>query len=551
MEKILTKYTGIVLALLLSFFAIKSLLGSGYFPVHDNLQVERINEMASALKDGQFPVRWVYNLGYGYGYPLFNFYGPLPYYIGAFFNIVGLSLVVSAKLMFGIGILISGVSMYLLGKEIWGKVGGIISAVLYVYLPYHAVLIYVRGAVGEYYAYALLPLLVLSFLKLNSKRVEKWIFIGGLTYSGIILSHNISAMLITMITLIYMFAYELIVRRINKSQVTVLLLGLCLSAFFWMPAVVESNLTQVSKVVGGGSYYADHFVEPLQLWSSVWGYAGSAPMSEQDGMSFKLGKVHIITALVALVCVLYKRDKKYYPLLAILTLLFIGSVFMMLPISKNIWDRLPPLKYVQFPLRFLMYAGFALSVIAGGVSMVVQRYRLGMVLAVAIFILVTINVRALPKLELLHFMPSEYYLLDDEAITSDHNLRWLKSEKSDEYLLKYFFQPQREEDISLRRVNFDADITEDRSNLLKFNITALETAEISMDIAYFPGWMGYIDGEEVVIKRLTRGISITVPTGAHNVMLRLENTPVRTLANLTSVISLGVLLVLLVKYAKS
>ena len=551
MEKILTKYTGIVLALLLSFFAIKSLLGSGYFPVHDNLQVERINEMASALKDGQFPVRWVYNLGYGYGYPLFNFYGPLPYYIGAFFNIVGLSLVVSAKLMFGIGILISGVSMYLLGKEIWGKVGGIISAVLYVYLPYHAVLIYVRGAVGEYYAYALLPLLVLSFLKLNSKRVEKWIFIGGLTYSGIILSHNISAMLITMLVLIYMFTYGLIVRRINKLQVTVLLLGLCLSAFFWMPAVTESNFTQVNKVVGGGSYYGDHFVEPWQLWSSAWGYAGSAPEDKLDGMSFKLGKVHIITALVALVWVLYKRKKKYYPLLAILALLFIGSVFMMLPVSKGIWDILPPLKYVQFPWRLLMYAGFALSVIAGGVSIVVCKYRLGIVLAAVIFILVTVNVRALPKLEFLHFMPSEHFQLTDDAITSNHNLRWLKSEKSDEYLPKYFFQPQIEEDISLSRTKFDADITEDRSNLFIFNITALETAEISMDIAYFPGWMGYIDGEEVVIKRLTRGMTISIPAGTHEVMLRFENTPVRTLANLTSVISLGVLFVLLVKYAKS
>ena len=72
----------LLLLLIFSFWAVRSLLESGYFPMHDDTQVGRIIAMGRALRNGQFPVRWVSDLGYGYGYPIFNFYGPLPYYLG-------------------------------------------------------------------------------------------------------------------------------------------------------------------------------------------------------------------------------------------------------------------------------------------------------------------------------------------------------------------------------------------------------------------------------------------------------------------------------------
>jgi hypothetical protein len=40
--------------------------------------------------------------------------------------------------------------MYLLGKAVWGRIGGTLSAVLYLLAPYHALDIYVRGDVAEF-----------------------------------------------------------------------------------------------------------------------------------------------------------------------------------------------------------------------------------------------------------------------------------------------------------------------------------------------------------------------------------------------------------------
>ena len=152
----------LVLVALFSFWVIRPLFNSGFFPIHDDTQVVRVSQMALALREGQFPVRWVKDLGYGYGYPIFNFYAPLAYYLGAFFNLSGFSALVATKVMIGLGSVLGGILMYFLASKFWGKLGGVIAALFYLYLPYKAVNIYVRGAVAELWALAFLPCLPLE-----------------------------------------------------------------------------------------------------------------------------------------------------------------------------------------------------------------------------------------------------------------------------------------------------------------------------------------------------------------------------------------------------
>src|SRR3990167_1349066 len=116
--KIIKNIFPIFIVLILSFFSIKPLLMSGFFPIHDDTHVARVYEMAKALSDGMFPVRWVSDLGYGYGYPIFNFYSPLPYYVGGFLDLSGLDSLNATKLTMFLGIILSGFSMYLFAKEL-------------------------------------------------------------------------------------------------------------------------------------------------------------------------------------------------------------------------------------------------------------------------------------------------------------------------------------------------------------------------------------------------------------------------------------------------
>ena len=67
----------------------RTLFGQGYFNMHDDLQMMRQLQMEKCFIDGQIPCRWVPDMGYGFGFPLFNFYPPLPYMVGELFRVVG------------------------------------------------------------------------------------------------------------------------------------------------------------------------------------------------------------------------------------------------------------------------------------------------------------------------------------------------------------------------------------------------------------------------------------------------------------------------------
>ena len=156
--------------ILLSTFGILSLLGPSYFPMHDDTQVGRVVSMARSLSDGQFPVRWVSDLGYGYGYPIFNFYGPLPYYIGGALTNLGIPAMFATKIMMGLGMILAPLLAFLVLEQFLGVMAAAVSAILFMYAPYHAVQLYVRGAVGELYATAFLPLLFMVLRHLYCQR---------------------------------------------------------------------------------------------------------------------------------------------------------------------------------------------------------------------------------------------------------------------------------------------------------------------------------------------------------------------------------------------
>src|SRR5688500_17028486 len=117
MKKQLINFWPIILLSVISIIISIPIFQSGYFTHHDDLQVMRIFEMRKCLEDFQIPCRWVPDLGYGNGFPLFNFYPVLPYYIGAILSYI-FGFVVSAKIIFLIPLMLAGFSMYILAKSI-------------------------------------------------------------------------------------------------------------------------------------------------------------------------------------------------------------------------------------------------------------------------------------------------------------------------------------------------------------------------------------------------------------------------------------------------
>ena len=203
-NRILKNNLYFLIGLVLSLLLLWPLARSGYFSHHDDVQVVRLYEMDKCFKDAQIPCRWVPDLGGGYGYPLFNYYAPLPYYVGEIFYLVTGNFLIAAKLMFAFSFILSYVFMYLLGRKLWGKLGGSLSAIFYAYIPYHAVNMYVRGAMGELFAMALFPLVFYFFVRFLEKTNLKNSIWLACAIVLLVTSHNISAMIFLPLLVVFL-----------------------------------------------------------------------------------------------------------------------------------------------------------------------------------------------------------------------------------------------------------------------------------------------------------------------------------------------------------
>jgi hypothetical protein len=348
----------VLVGLFLLLPAVWALIPKGFYGASDDVHIAWLYEMFTTLKLGQFPPRFVPDLSFGYGYPLFNFVFPLPYYIGSFFHLIGFTLVESVKLVFFVSIPLSYLSMYKLLRKFCLPLLSVIGALAYVYTPYRSTDIYVRGAIGEILGFVFLPLIILAFTYLTDQETHtdkrKWVGVGAISVGFLILSHNIVSYMFIPAALLY--AALRIFSNKHRLKVSLpfgftILLGLLLSSYFWIPALIESNLLKYDTVFN----FWDHFPTVGQLITPYFGYGASVP-GNYDGMSFFVGSANLFLVIITAIVFVFKfktiqsKDKTIL-LWAVIT--FTGACFMMNYRSTYLWKTIPFLPYFQFPWRFL------------------------------------------------------------------------------------------------------------------------------------------------------------------------------------------------------
>lgn len=550
--KFISKYLVFILILIFSFFAFKPLLVNGFFPIHDDTQVARTFEMTKALRDGMFPVRWSQDLGYGFGYPIFNFYDPLSYYISGLIGLLGFDALFSTKLMVILAIVLSGFSMYLLSKEFFGKKGGLFSSLLYILAPFHGVEVYVRGDFAENFAYALIPFIFYGLLKMQKSYSWKYVSITALSYAGIILSHNLTAMMVSPFVALFII-YLLIRERKNIVKNLIrfssgLIIGVFLSAFYSLPAIFEMKYTDVLSQIGGGANFRDHFACVSQLWITEWGYGGSVKGCI-DGFSFMVGKYHIfLSVLIFFASVIFLFSKKYSKILSkeketlyliiFLFICFLLSVFFMLSISRTVWEIIKPMEFFQYPWRFLILASFFSSLISGALFLFSEEFirdkNINYLLTIFIVIfMIIVSVKFFTPQKILNKISADY--------TNNFALNWQASRISDEYMPKGFMVPQNSYEIpdisNLTTKELSVSILERKTQYTKLNINVFKSADYIFPLAYFPAWKAKIDGKPVELIENSRGSMINLPKGKHIIEIYFAQTPLEKLANFLSLSS--------------
>lgn len=222
-----------------------SLIHRGYFSMHDDTQVIRLYEMEKCFQDGQIPCRWAPDMTAGYGQPLFNFYSVFPYYAGMSFRILGLQFVDISKLLFALTLIPSAIFMYFLAREFFGRLVGLVGAVFFLYAPYRAVDVYVRGDLAEAWAIAFLPLVYLSIYKFIKEEKIFWFLCFIFSLSVIFLSHNIMNMISFPFLLLWSVFWLISLKKfkILPKIILVYVWALGLSAFFCFRPLLRSSIS--------------------------------------------------------------------------------------------------------------------------------------------------------------------------------------------------------------------------------------------------------------------------------------------------------------------
>jgi len=544
----------IFLISLSSLLASKDLFKPGYFSIHDDLQVGRLYEMDLCFRDKQFPCRWVPDMGYGYGYPLYNYYPPLPYYFGELVHRLGFSFLDSTKVMFIAQFLISGILMFFFSRKFWGDWGGLLSAVLYVWAPYHSVDIYVRGAMNEAWALAFLPGVYWMVYEIIDGARDRTKYTGllALFFGLLLLSHNLMAFIF--VPTVIVFALLLIWSKKKNLKEKLLpqilggLWGFCLAAFFTLPVLLEKKYVHVETMLKGYFNYLAHYV-PIgkMLFTRFWGY-GSSGWLQETGMPFQVGFPHwplaVLVFLLGVIMFFRKKiAKEIFFVFPFLFFLFLGSLFLVHPRSVFIWDRISLLAYLQFPWRFLTLVIFSISVLGGGLVVLVKKPKWQMTIAITLAILTIVLNFSFFRVE--KTLP----MTDQQKLFSAKGWNKLQTDAIFDYLPIYAEAPPggpAPDKPEIKEGIATISGVKKGTNWYSFNIKVIKKAKIQIPVYDFPGWRVKVDKKPVSISHdnFLGLIIVSVDSGEHKVEVGLTNTVVRSLANIISVISWSIMILL-------
>jgi hypothetical protein len=555
LKKLASKEILAILAVfILSFPAFSGLLHKGYFPMHDDIQTMRLWQMEKCFLDGQIPCRWAPDMGAGFGQPVFNFYSVFPYYFGMIFRLVGFQFVDVVKILFLLSLFLSGIFMYFLAKEFFGRLAGIGAAIFYVYAPYHSVDIYVRGAMAESWAITFFPLIFYAVYKFLKEEKLGHFLLVIFSLSGLFLSHNLMNMVFSPFVALWALfsAYILKKWRTLPKLLLALAWSVGLSAFFLLPVFGEKSLVAVDRLTEQYFDFHYHFVYKGQLlFSRFWGYGGS--LGQRSLMSFQIGWPHWWFVPLALSVAVFFWAKKKYLKEAFVSLFFVLMFFFtaMLThrVSTFIWEALPLLAYVQFPWRFLGLVIFAVSLAVASLIFFLKDLRfpkmrvgLGLVI-IASAILLNFH----------YFKPLTVYTnVDDQWKLSGKELEDQMKSALLDYLPKGVEEvPENLAPEAPWVVEGEAKVSEyaKRSNFWRFTIdVSSEQARIRVPIFDFPRWEVLIDQQLIDFNSDNpQGvIELLVPQGSHTVVGFFRDTKLRTIANMITMISFVSLIVYIV-----
>lgn len=399
----------------------KGIFKYSIFSTHDgDHHIARVFDVIQTAKEGQFPLRWAGSLNYFCGAPIYNFFYPLIYYLAAAIYPFAKDVIFTLKIINFLSLLLGTLFFYFWIKaETDKQLPAIGGALTYLYAPYRFSLIFVRGS-PEYLAYAILPVVLFFYalcFKSDDKKFVVYAFLASLAGAILTISHNFAAMFLMPIILAYL-VIKIWLHKFNFSKIAWIVFSFLssfgLGSFFIGPALMEQKFTQIGL---NFIQWREHFPTLGQLLKSNWGYFYSSLGTLNDGMSFMLGYAQWliigiggIFLLYVLVQIFRKKvnfwesfRENIWVIFYLVASLFI--IYLILPMSIPLWEKIKPLQEIQFSWRLLGVAVFTTSALFS--------FMLAKIKSKYVYIIIFIGVSSLTVIGTRNFMLPQPVSVED------------------------------------------------------------------------------------------------------------------------------------------
>lgn len=522
-----------------SLLPLFSMLRAGVYESGDfAINIEKAVDLYHSLSYGIFPAHWASILNANYGYPLFIFTYPLPYYSIALFKFAGFSFIDSEKIVMAIAYILSGTGMYFLARKFFRPLPSLVTSILYLYAPYHLVDLHLRVALGELFAYAAIPYVLMSlFVFIKKPKFINGVFIS-LSYAALLLSHQAITLVVTPFLFLTIFFLNQKI-RIKTYSCVFLIIGVLVTTFYWLPVLSELQYTHQTTYSQNISFENPH----LHLFSPwKFGLLFQGPLGQ---ISFPIGFIQLALLLISIFLLLSGRIKENFrkPFI-LLILIFALFFFFLLPLSEPVWKILPLMTNFQFAYRLMLPISLVTAIV-GGIVMthIKNRYIIYLIIFISIFSTI-LNWGGRKFIGDI----TDTYLVQHASLSTyeAEGLQPAAPKWTD--LSSPWIQLPPKDVIEISEGYGTIRKLERTPILREYLIDAHERITIQENTLYFPGWNLYINEKKqpIFISKNPMGtIQFTLTPGIYHVRLVFEDTPIRFFSKIISlciVLLVGIIL---------
>lgn len=500
----------ILLALILSVFVGRLYVHEGFPYTHDGENhLARFANYKIALKEGQIPPRIAPTLFNRYGYPVFNYNYPLPSLLSLPFSVVKINYEVTFKIIVLISLFLGAIGAVrfssFFSTALLDKVNVLL---LWFFNPYIVSTIYFRGSIGEITAYALMSWLFAFIQKVVTNSFSLATFLQlSVLWALFLLSHNSTVLIATPLLLLYAVVLLWQSKKLLLQFFLTFLLGFALTAWFWIPAVLESSVTVVTQSENQ-SAFSSHFATIQQLLFAplTFGYSQKGSI---DSLGTQVGLLPIFTVLFAIFILsrLRLKTSSKYTHLLFFVVICVGLLFLQLTESEWLWNTVPLLRFVQFPWRLSLIFFICLIPVFTVVSSMVGK-KIRFLLALLSFHFLWIGT---------HVMPIDYFhrtIIDYDAYTQSTSTQNENLPKTFTYLDIGDWEP------TAKILRGQGSVKTDFWNTITHTYSVESSTDVIVvePVMLFPGWKTTVDSNMVTYidsEQIQGRLAFNLPAGTH------------------------------------